>query len=30
MMDGANAWQRFRHVTLPMLQPTLFTSSRSA
>ena len=22
-IDGANAWQRFRHVTLPLLQPTL-------
>ncbi|MGI8549117.1 MAG: carbohydrate ABC transporter permease [Gemmatimonadaceae bacterium] len=22
-LDGATAWQRFRHVTLPMLQPTL-------
>ncbi|MPV37300.1 carbohydrate ABC transporter permease [Georgenia subflava] len=25
MMDGANAWQRFWHVTLPMLRPTVFT-----
>lgn len=25
MIDRANAWQRFRHVTLPMLRPTLFT-----
>jgi multiple sugar transport system permease protein len=25
MMDKANAWQRFRYVTLPMLKPTLFT-----
>ncbi|HSE09627.1 MAG TPA: sugar ABC transporter permease [Nocardioidaceae bacterium] len=25
MMDRANAWQRFWHVTLPMLKPTLFT-----
>ena len=25
MIDGANTWQRFRHVTLPMLRPTLFT-----
>lgn len=25
MMDGASAWQRFRHLTLPMLRPTLFT-----
>ncbi|WP_394275143.1 carbohydrate ABC transporter permease [Luteococcus sp.] len=25
MMDGANAWQRFRHITLPMLKPTLYT-----
>jgi multiple sugar transport system permease protein len=23
-LDGAGAWQRFRHVTLPMLGPTLF------
>ena len=23
-MDGANAWQRFRFVTIPMLRPTLF------
>ena len=22
--DGADAWQRFRHITLPMLRPTLF------
>jgi multiple sugar transport system permease protein len=22
--DGANAWQRFRHITLPMLRPTMF------
>ena len=25
LIDGANAWQRFRHITLPMLRPTLFT-----
>ena len=25
MMDRANAWRRFIHVTLPMLKPTLFT-----
>jgi multiple sugar transport system permease protein len=25
MIDQANAWQRFRYVTLPMLKPTLFT-----
>ncbi|WP_420176404.1 carbohydrate ABC transporter permease [Luteococcus sp. OSA5] len=25
MMDGATAWQRFRHITLPMLKPTLYT-----
>lgn len=24
-MDGANAWQRFWHITLPQLRPTLFT-----
>ncbi|MGQ7352405.1 carbohydrate ABC transporter permease [Quadrisphaera oryzae] len=24
-MDGANAWQRFVYVTVPMLRPTLFT-----
>jgi len=23
-VDGANAWQRFRHVTLPLLRPTTF------
>jgi multiple sugar transport system permease protein len=23
MLDGANAWQRFRYVTLPFLRPTL-------
>lgn len=23
-IDGANAWQRFRHVTLPMITPTIF------
>lgn len=23
-IDGANAWQRFRHVTLPMISPMLF------
>jgi multiple sugar transport system permease protein len=23
-IDGANAWQRFRHVTLPLLSPTTF------
>lgn len=22
-IDGANAWQRFRHITLPMLRPTM-------
>jgi multiple sugar transport system permease protein len=25
LMDRANAWRRFWHVTLPMLKPTLFT-----
>lgn len=24
MLDGAGRWQRFRHVTLPALRPTLF------
>ena len=24
IMDGANAWQRFRRITLPMLRPALF------
>lgn len=24
VIDGANRWQRFRHVTLPMLSPTTF------
>jgi ABC-type sugar transport system permease subunit len=23
LVDGANAWQRFRHITLPLLRPTL-------
>lgn len=27
MMDGANAWQRFRYITVPMLRPTLFSPS---
>ncbi|WP_228926862.1 carbohydrate ABC transporter permease [Streptomyces sp. DH7] len=26
LVDGANAWQRFRHVVLPMLGPTLATA----
>ena len=25
MIDGASAWQRFRHLTVPMIRPTLFT-----
>lgn len=25
MMDGANSWQRFWRITVPMLKPTLFT-----
>lgn len=25
LVDGANAWQRFRHLTLPLLRPTMFT-----
>jgi multiple sugar transport system permease protein len=24
LLDGANRWQRLRHVTLPMLKPTMF------
>ena len=24
MIDGATRWQRFRHITLPQLRPTLF------
>lgn len=24
MIDGANAWQRFRHITIPLLTPTIF------
>ncbi|MFN2134945.1 MAG: carbohydrate ABC transporter permease [Candidatus Promineifilaceae bacterium] len=24
VVDGANTWQQFRHVTLPMLSPTIF------
>ncbi|MBX3070478.1 MAG: sugar ABC transporter permease [Thermomicrobiales bacterium] len=23
-IDGANAWQRFRHLTIPLLRPTIF------
>jgi multiple sugar transport system permease protein len=23
-LDGANSWQRFRHITLPLLSPTMF------
>jgi multiple sugar transport system permease protein len=23
-VDGANAWQRFRHITLPLISPTTF------
>jgi multiple sugar transport system permease protein len=26
MLDGANTWRRFMHVTLPMLSPTIFFS----
>lgn len=26
VVDGANVWQQFRHVTLPMLSPTIFFS----
>ena len=25
IMDGANGWERFRYITLPMLKPTTFT-----
>ena len=25
-IDGAGAWQRFRHITLPMLRPILLSS----
>ena len=25
LIDGANGWQRLRHITVPMLRPTLFT-----
>ena len=25
-IDGANAWQRFRHVTLPLLMPTVIVA----
>jgi multiple sugar transport system permease protein len=25
MVDGASSWQRFRHLTLPLLRPTMFT-----
>ena len=23
-LDGANAWQQFRHITLPLLSPYIF------
>jgi raffinose/stachyose/melibiose transport system permease protein len=26
-IDGANAWKKFRHITLPLLMPTIITSS---
>jgi multiple sugar transport system permease protein len=26
-MDGANAWQKFRHITLPFLKPILFVTN---
>jgi multiple sugar transport system permease protein len=26
MLDGANAWQRFRHVTFPSISPVVFFS----
>ena len=26
-VDGANAWQRFRHVTLPLVMPTVITAA---
>jgi len=25
LIDGASAWQRIRHITVPMLRPTIFT-----
>jgi len=27
MMDGANSWVRFRHITIPMLKPVILTTS---
>ena len=24
-LDGANEWRKFRHITLPMIRPTIFT-----
>jgi ABC-type sugar transport system permease subunit len=27
MLDGANAWQRFRYVTLPLLKPTILLAA---
>jgi ABC-type sugar transport system permease subunit len=27
MLDGANAWQRFRYVTVPLLKPTIFLAA---
>ena len=29
-LDGANGWQVFRHVTLPLLRPTLLFVSINA
>ena len=26
MIDGASTWQRFRHVTLPLLMPTVIVA----
>jgi len=27
LLDGANAWQRFRYVTLPLLKPTILLTA---
>ena len=29
-LEGAGPWQRFRHVTLPMISPVIFFPSSSA
>ncbi len=28
-IDGASQWQQFRHITLPMIKPTLYAYDRA-